>query len=179
MPRRWLSTMRSRETFKGYTSAMTQPLSIVHLPPARPPTDVEVRGVILAAEEELKGLPTARTRDEVPLEHFFAEGTYTRKITMPAGMMCTGAIHKYDTMNIVTRGRCRVLTETEGVLNIVGPAYFIGPKCTKRLLYILEETVWCSIHPNPEGITDEELIRKAIAWETYEEIPEELRKELL
>ncbi len=150
----------------------------IHLPPERPATDRDVREMILGVEQELEALPDAKHAEDIPLEHFFASGTYTRKITLPAGMMLTGAIHKHETMNIITTGHVRVVTETEGVKDIIAPAYFIGPKCTKRLIYVIEECVWCTIHTDFGGLRDPDELREALAWDSYDQMPDDL-KELL
>ena len=57
-------------------------------------------------ERLLANEPDALFGDGVaPLEHFFADGMYIRKITMPAGLLVTSARHKTRHPFFVFKGR--------------------------------------------------------------------------
>ena len=79
------------------------------------------------------------------LEHKFVDGLYVRKVVMPAGMLFTTKIHKVNHPYFMTKGKCRVLTE-EGVEDLEGPHHGITRAGTKRLMYIVEEMTWYTIH---------------------------------
>jgi hypothetical protein len=73
---------------------------------------------------------------------------YAREIFLPAETFIVGKIHKHAHLNIVTRGRCTVVTEF-GRLEIDatnGPVTFTSDAGAKRALYVHENTVWTTIH---------------------------------
>ena len=79
------------------------------------------------------------------LEHNFVDGLYVRRVVMPAGMLFTTKIHKVNHPFFMIRGKCRVLTE-EGVIDLEAPHHGITRAGTKRLMYIVEEMTWYTIH---------------------------------
>jgi len=100
---------------------------------------------LLRLEDELRKLPQL----DCPVEHFFAPGVYVRQITMPAGLCCTGKIHKYEHVSIISKGDVSVLTAGV-VTRIKAPYTFVAPAGTKRALYVHEETIWATVHPSQE-----------------------------
>lgn len=124
-----------------------------------------IRDGILQIENAIASCPTAIFGDDVaPLEHFFVDGAYIRKITMPEGMLLTSKIHKKRHPYFVIKGDVSVLTE-EGAIRIKAPYFGITEPGTKRLLYIHEETVWITFHVTQE--TDLEKIEKEIIAESF------------
>ena len=102
------------------------------------------RETVLAFEAALKPLP----QTDCPLKHTFAPGMYAREITLPADTFIVGKIHKHAHLNIITRGRCVVVTEfgKQEIDATQGPVTFTSDAGTKRALYVHEETVWTTIH---------------------------------
>jgi len=100
-----------------------------------------------------------------PLIHSFADGVYIREITLPAGAIIIGAIHRHKHLNFISRGHVRCVTEAGGVEDLVGPCTMVSPAGTKRVLYVYEETVWTTVH-RTEFDTVKEAEAEAIA-ETY------------
>lgn len=90
---------------------------------------------------------------ECPVRNLFSPGEMRREMTIPAGVVLTGAVHRDRHLNIVSRGRIVVWTE-EGMREIVAPYEFWSEPGTKRAGYALEETVWTTVHPNPDDETD-------------------------
>jgi hypothetical protein len=102
------------------------------------------RETIQGFESLLRDLP----QTDCPLKHTFAPGMYAREIFLPADTFIVGKIHKHAHLNIVTRGRCTVVTEY-GRLDIdasAGPVTFTSDAGAKRALYVHEDTVWTTIH---------------------------------
>lgn len=87
-----------------------------------------------------------------PLKHHFAPGVYIREITMPAGAIVIGKIHKTAHFNIIQRGRC-VIVGAAGHLEL-GPCTFVSEPGIQKTLLILEETVWSTVHVTDERDLD-------------------------
>jgi hypothetical protein len=112
-----------------------------------------IRDKIFAAETFLKELPQV----SIPIQHYFSQGVYAREITIPAGVILTGEIHKFAQLNILSKGRMQVYTE-EGIREVEAPFTVVSPPGTKRIAHTLTECVWTTIHGTDE--TDVELIEK-------------------
>jgi mannose-6-phosphate isomerase-like protein (cupin superfamily) len=123
------------------------------LPPA-PTTDLAEQPTDLGAidprierlEAELIGLEQV----ECPLVHRFAPGVYLREITMPTGTFIIGQRHRTEHFNIVLRGRARVKMGDDSVVEIGPGMTFVSPAGCRKILYIIEEMVWQTIHPTKE-----------------------------
>lgn len=121
-------------------------------------TPQEIRAFIASVEQKLINLP----QTELPLQHHFSNGVYAREIAIPPGIAIIGKIHKYQSLNIVSKGEITVLS-TDGFKRIKAPATFISNPGVKRLGITHEETVWTTIHATDEtDLTklEEELIAK-------------------
>lgn len=97
---------------------------------------------------------------ECPVRHAFTPGLYIREITMPAGTVVTSATHKTRHPFIISKGRVRVVSESEGAVEYEAPHRGITEPGTRRLLLVIEETVWTTFHPTQK--TDVEEIAKEI-----------------
>ena len=86
---------------------------------------------------------------EIEPVHYFAKGLYAREITIPAGTILTGKIHKTEHLNIISKGKISVVTEF-GSQVIEAPATIVSEPGTKRAGYALEDTVWTTIHATEE-----------------------------
>ena len=86
---------------------------------------------------------------ECPLTHHFAPGVYLREIFMPQGAFVIGAEHKTEHLNIVLKGRVLVAIHDE-VKAIEAPYTFISGPGIRKMLYIVEDTIWQTIHPTNE-----------------------------
>ena len=81
-----------------------------------------------------------------PVQHHFAPGAYGREMTLPAGLVVVGKIHKHAHINVISKGRVQVFTEQDGVLELAAPCTFVSSPGTKRVIHALEETVWTTVH---------------------------------
>lgn len=105
---------------------------------------------VMAFEDKMKKLPGAvigHDADErlCPLKHTFVDGAYIREIFMPAGLVLTSKIHKIKHPYFVMKGKCEVITD-EGLHLIEAPYHGITEPGTKRILKILEDTIWITVH---------------------------------
>lgn len=127
------------------------------------------RNDILDFEEALKKAPGAvfGDNDLCPLKHTFSDGIYVREMFMPKGVAATGGIHKHEHPYFLLKGEVTVITENEGRKTIKAPCSLISPAGTKRVIYSHEDTVWITVHLNPDNITDPEKLREMIISEDY------------
>lgn len=124
--------------------------------------NLTTRDKIFAAEAFMKEQPQV----SIPVQHYFSQGVYAREITIPAGVVLTGEIHKFTQLNILSKGRMQVYTE-EGIREVEAPFTVVSPPGTKRIAHTLTECVWTTIHGTEE--TDMEIIRnKFIAKDEQE-----------
>lgn len=90
---------------------------------------------------------------ECPVRHIFAAGLYAREMTLPAGTVITGAVHRTQHITILSQGRIQVL-RPEGPVELVAPATFISEPGTKNAVHVIEEAVWTTFHPNQDDERD-------------------------
>ena len=89
-----------------------------------------------------------------PLNHYFSDGIYVREITIPAGMVIVGKIHKHRHPNFLIKGKVMVITEQKGEEILEGPCFMMSEGGTKRALYAVTDLVWTTIHHNPTNTQD-------------------------
>lgn len=108
-------------------------------------------GVLPRSVDELEGRMHAEfPAVEIEPVHYFADGLYAREITIPAGTLLTGKIHKTRHLNVVSAGEISVWTEGEPVRRIRAPFTFVAEPGTRRVGFAHEDTVWTTIHSTPE-----------------------------
>ena len=91
---------------------------------------------------------------EVPLKHRFLDGLYSREVTMPKGSIVVSKTHNLENLTIISQGECVELTEGHEVRRLKAPCTMISEPGIKRALYMLEDTVWTTVHQNPENTRD-------------------------
>lgn len=127
---------------------------------------LELEGAILRDFEQV----------EFDTRHYFAHGTYTREVRVPAGFVITGKIHRHSCINIVSKGKIKVVTD-EGDYEIEAPHTFVSGPGVKKAAYTLEDTIWINVHPW-DGEEDLDMIEKTVIVPSYEALESE-RHELL
>jgi hypothetical protein len=90
---------------------------------------------------------------DLPLNHIFTKATpgacggmYTREIFMPAGAWVVSHIHRTAHPFVVLSGVVMVWTRERGVETLAGGHLGITAPGTRRILYIVEDTVWATFH---------------------------------
>jgi hypothetical protein len=111
--------------------------------------ELDTRGKIAALEAAMREQPQA----EFSLKHTFTEGVYCREIFIPAGSCIVGKIHRHAHINFISKGHVTVLTK-DGLKELRGPCTMVSNAGTKRALYAHEDTIWTTIHANPDNETD-------------------------
>jgi hypothetical protein len=97
---------------------------------------------------------------ECPTSHHFVGGVYIRETSAPAGTLVTTKIHLTEHPFMVLKGRVRVFTEDDGVVEIAAPFCGVTKPGTRRACYVVEDVVWVTIHQTSD--TDVERIEKTL-----------------
>ena len=125
----------------------------------------EIRAFISNVEDVTSKLPQI----DIPLNHYFSKGTYAREIVIPKGSFIVGKIHKFENLNIISKGEVSVLS-IEGLVKMKAPCTFVSSVGVKRMIFAHEETVWTTIHGTSE--TDLEKIESEVIASDYSEVSE-------
>ena len=135
-------------------------------------TRMERREAILQLEAMLLETPGATVGDSplAPLNHLFCDGMYVRQIFLPKGVFGTGMIHKHAHPSFVLTGDVGVFTEEEGYSRIIAPKCFISQPGTKRVVYAYADTIWVTVHLNPDNEQDPRALREMNVADNYNEI---------
>ena len=103
-----------------------------------------------------------------PLKHTFADGIYVRQMSMKAGTMVVGAIHKHLHVWFLLTGNIAVATE-DTIEEDIAPCYVVATPGTKRVIYANEDSIFVNIHKNPTNTQDISYLEREIVAATYEE----------
>lgn len=82
---------------------------------------------------------------ELKVKHHFSHGVYAREILIPADTILTGEIHKFENLNILTKGKIKVSIGDE-IEIIEAPFVVVSPPGTKRIAHTLTDCIWITIH---------------------------------
>lgn len=99
---------------------------------------------------------------ECPLTHRFTDGLYVREIFMPAGSLITSKIHNTQHQYFVLKGKVVVWIDGEEQI-IEAPHIGITEPNTQRVLYVVEDCIWATSHPNPNNETVEQIEERILA----------------
>lgn len=105
--------------------------------------------------------------EEMPVQHFFAPHVYLRQITMRAGLLVIGKMHKTEHLNVIIAGDVSIKTPNgiERVTVQKYPCIFVSKPGVKKVLYCHEDTIWATIHPT-DTVDMEELERELVVPES-------------
>ena len=104
---------------------------------------------------------------ELPLQHYFSDGVYAREMNVPAGMCIVGKIHKKQNMHILSKGTVLIFS-IDGKQKLTAPATWVASPGSKRLIYIVEDATWTTIHGTHE--TDLEKIEDEFIAKSYDDL---------
>lgn len=82
---------------------------------------------------------------DMPLKHFFLPGIYIREIFMRRGAVVVGKIHKTRHFNIMQQGKL-AYSDGNKLKYLTAPCTFVSEAGVQKALYILEDTVWSTVH---------------------------------
>jgi quercetin dioxygenase-like cupin family protein len=143
-------------------------MPIVEVEPKPLVSREEARDMILNIQEQVSKLPGAKFGDSdlCPVKNIFAHGIYIREAFIPKGTIGVGRIHKHEHAVFVMKGDISVMSE-DGVKRIRAPQSLISPPGTKRVGYAHEDTIWITVHANPENLVDTDEIINYLTVDDY------------
>lgn len=130
-------------------------LAIAAIPLPRVPT----RAQIEALEDAIARLDVPAMGEQT--RHYFADGLYARELTMPAGSLLTGKVHRAEHINVLSKGCITVWTE-DGMKTVSAPFTLVSRPGTKRVGLAHTECVWTTFHVNPTGRQDPEELEQLL-----------------
>jgi hypothetical protein len=99
--------------------------------------------------EEMERAMLEMPQVNAPVTERFAPGVYLREIFMPAGALIIGHEHRTEHFNIVLQGSA--LVAIDGVVEeIIAPATFVSKPGVRKVLLIIEDMIWQTVHPTTE-----------------------------
>lgn len=115
------------------------------------PSNELCRRAIVNLEEAMKvEFGSQDDTDSVaPVNNYHCKGNYAREIFIAAGTCIIGKIHKHEHINVISKGKCMVVTEA-GRETLEAPLTFISMPGIKRAVYAIDDTVWTTVHPTEE-----------------------------
>ncbi len=87
---------------------------------------------------------------DAPVTHRFAPGVYLREIFMQADSIVIGRIHKTRHFNVLLTGACLIVHADGRREELRAPMTFVSEAGVQKVLYILEDMQWQTIHPTEE-----------------------------
>jgi hypothetical protein len=131
---------------------------------------------------DIEAVEAALLADAVPVEcphaHRFAPGVYLREIFMPAGSFIIGHEHLTKHFNVVLAGRALVMID--GVAHdIIGPCTFVSEPGVRKVLHVIEDMTWQTIHPTEEtnlAKLETQLIRHSPSYDQHTIAMKELKQ---
>ena len=96
--------------------------------------------------------PGERTVEFLP-EHFFSEGVYARKWSIPANTQVPTHKHVYDHMSILAKGHVTV-TADGNTVEYTAPAVLDIKKNLEHTIRAYEDSIWFCIHATSETDVD-------------------------
>ena len=123
------------------------------------------------SNEILSMIAAQQIEEQLPVTHLFAPDVYSREIFMPSGMLVIGHQHRTSHLNIVLEGSARVLIN--GLVHeITAPFIFRSGEGVRKVLYILEDCRWMTIHATQStdiAAIEDKIIDKCAPIELVEE----------
>lgn len=127
-----------------------------------------MREKIVELEDAIKRHPDALGPSDFKTTHHFAPGVYMRELFIPKGVLLTGKIHKTEHLNILSQGKLSVWTE-DGMKTLLASTVLKSLPGAKRVGYAHEDSVWITVHHNPEDEKNVERLEDALVLETFEQ----------
>ena len=113
-----------------------------------------------------------------PLVHRFTDGLYTREMTMSSGTLITTKTHKVQHQFFLLQGSVLIWNnENEGIY-LKAPYIGITEVNTRRLIYVIEDCVFATCHPNPDNKIVDDI--EKIIFEDYDNklLTEEMKQKI-
>lgn len=117
---------------------------------------------------------------EMPLDHVFTPGLYTRTIHMPKGAIVMSRVHKYEHPFIISQGSVTVIDEQGKRTLLKAPFVGVTKPGTRRTLLIHEDCVWTTCHAGEwEGKTPDDIVMQVTDTPDVSYLADEQKNEAL
>lgn len=113
------------------------------------PTAVEKHASMERLVRELTKLPQVAC----PVVHRFAPGMYAREMTIPAGTVILGAVHKTDHLVVISSGRLKLVSGDDAT-EVEAPFTFTCRAGVKNAVVALTDVTWTNFFPTTETDVD-------------------------
>lgn len=130
----------------------------------------EIRESIHRLGLEMEVLPQC----EQGLRHIYADGLYGREWTCSAGCLIVTEIHKVQHISSLIKGKI-VVTSDNGCQVLEAPQFFVTEPGTQRVLLTLTDTVFTTVHLNPDNEKDPEVLKARLTVRTYDQLASEVQ----
>lgn len=104
---------------------------------------------------------------ELPTNHLFPRGLYVREVFMKKGDIILTRVHMVEHAFIVSCGVFLQWSDENGWEKITAFHSGITKPGTRRLIVILEDTIFSTVHANPANETDPEKIVEEVTFNHY------------
>jgi len=84
------------------------------------------------------------------VRHLFYPGVYIRELTMLKGTFAVGLRHRVELLNVMVKGRVRILNDDGSSSEMSAPLMFYGKPGTRKVGYVLEDVVWLNVYETSE-----------------------------
>lgn len=99
----------------------------------------------------------------LPIRHFWGPGFLVREMLIPAGTLIVARRYTVDHVCLCSAGSITVWGDGVEPLSIDAPFTVEGRAGAQRVGYAHADTLWATVMPNPQGLTDPEAVLDACA----------------
>lgn len=118
---------------------------------AAPEDVLAERPMTMAEQVEFIAIELAKyPQTNCPVVSRFAPGVYLREIFMPADTIVIGKVHRTEHFNVLIRGACLIVHDDGSREELRAPMTFVSKAGVQKVLYILEDMIWQTVHPTTE-----------------------------
>lgn len=108
---------------------------------------------------------------EIEIIHKFTNDMYIRQAIIPKDMLIVGKRHKYETLNILLKGKMIIYDGVESI-EVTAPFLVVSKPYTKKAGIALEDSIWCNVHVTTSKDLEEIEKEFIISEEEYDKLIE-------
>lgn len=117
--------------------------------------------------ERLQERMLHRPQVDCPVTERFIPGLYAREIRIPAGTVLIGAVHRAESIVVLSAGRLLMVAE-DGLVEIAAPHTLVCKPGAKNAAFAIEDAVWTNFFPTTE--TDPRKLVELLTYSTADEL---------
>ncbi len=113
---------------------------------------------------------------KLPVTYYHGGGVFTGELFIPKGTLIVGKIHKFENVNVLSKGELSVLVDNE-IKRLKAPSVVVAKAGSKRIFYAHEDSIWMTFHATKE--VDPNEVEKIFIAQTEQEYLEFCKSEPL